>query len=327
MTKRQRIIEMISGRPTSRMKFITTKSRPPEKSNKILVTKVFGHNWYCERPTYFWSKFDLDFIEKGFLGEQKLLFPKVNESLVVFDKRGLFWSRYEMSSMGLLNYFLKNPLSYLEAMSTHHHDVKEVIKNLKAIRKIIKDDHFLKKNLKVFTKIYNHFCRFQSTVYLVFDEMAWQFRQFLRQHLPKALANVYFTNFLQGEMTKEALKLGYIKERGILEWVKTRGILYGMDLPPRLFYKPPKFFTEYPEDLQIISYLVEKGLSNEELRKFLAFRVIVPIGFQISEESQYIETSLLSAHLGIMVKLIAKKLNKSIDDLQKLRAEQIINLL
>ena len=327
MTKRQQIVKTISKNPLEKMRVITTKSRPEEKSNKILITRIKGQDWYCERPTYFFSKFDRSFLEKGFLEEQEILFPKDKEILTVFDERGLFWSHYKISSFGLVEYFLKNPSAYLSAMAKHEDDIGQIVDGLKKIKPKINNNEFLEDNLLEFVKLYNLFYRFLATIYMTFDELAWQFRQFLHCHLPKEIANAYFTNFLGGEMTKEALKLGYVKERGMLEWSKTRGVLYGMDLPSRLFYKPPKFFTEYSDDIKIISCLVKKGISNDELHKFFAFRAIVPLGFQINEESQYFETSMLSAHLGILAKKAAKKLNKSIDDLQSLSVNQIVNLL
>lgn len=327
MTKRQEIIKTISKHPIEKMRVITTSSRPKEKSNKVLITKVGKQNWYCERPTYFWSKFDRSFVEKGFLEEQEILFPKNKEPLIVIDERGLLWSHYKMSSFGLVKYFLENPTAYLSAMAQHGSDVEQIMNSLKKIKTNINNAKFFKNNLLEFVKLYSLFYRFQATIYTTFDELAWQFREFLHQNLSKEIANIYLTNFLGGEMTKEALKLGYVEERGMLELSKGRGVLYGMDLPPRLFYKSPKFFTEYPDDIKVISLLTRKKISSSDLNKFFAFRTIVPAGFQINEESQYFETSMLSAHLGILVKEISKKLNKSIDDLQSLSVKQIINLL
>lgn len=324
---REQIIEIISQLDTEKTKVIRVNCRPREKSNKVLVTEVDGHQWYCERPTYFWSKFDLNFIQGPYYKEPELLFPEIKEPLIIFDNRGLCWLRYEMSSFGLLEYYLKNPLVYVEAMARHHEDLLILLDGLKNIEPLLEQEKFFKDNLKKFVELYALFYKYESSIFMLFDELVMQFRNLLRQFLDKGVVNAYFGNFLSGEMTKEALRLGFVEERGALELSTTRGVLYGMDIPPRIFYKDPKFYFNYEQDLDILSALIKKGISSYDLRKFLAFRIIVPIGFQINEESQYFETSLLSAHLGVLAKQVAKKLNKTIPELQKLNLEEIFNLI
>lgn len=327
MKSRKEIAKIISKRPPEKIKTIKVKCRPREKSNKVLVTRVLGHDWYCERPNYFWSEFDLDFVGKPYLDEPKILRPDISEPMALFDDKGLYWTRAEVTSFNLVKLFLTNPSLYINVMAMHEADIKIIVDKLQRVRKTIRNEKHLKHNLLEFTGLYNLFYRTQLTIYMTFDELALQFRQFLHKHLPKELANIYFTDFLQGEMTKKALELGYVEERGKIELQTIRGVLYGMDITPRVFYTLPKFFIESSHDQEVISRLIEKKLPSEEMKRFFAFRMIVPLGFQINEESQYFETSMLSAHLGVIAKKIAKKLSISIEELQTMSVKKIIRLI
>src|SRR3989338_5072417 len=326
MTKQQ-IVRIISSTPRDRMKIKRVQCRPKEKSNTVLVTKVGTHRWYCERPSYFWSKFDQSFVARGYIAEQKLLFPTIQEPLGVFDQQGLWWTREELSSFFLVEHFTQNPTQYLWAMSLHTHDVQEVVQKLQKIKPTLSNPRHFANNLHTFVELYTQFYRFQATVYMVFDEMAWEFRKLLLRYLPKENVNTYFPRFLSGEATRKALQKGFIQERGRVEYQTTRGILYAMNLKPQAFYVPPRFFHSFPEDDEIISLLLARNISPKDLQQFLAFRTIVPVGFQINEEAQYTESTGLSAHVGVLMRALAKYLNKPLDTFQSMNVESIVKLL
>ena len=102
---REQIVKIISSIPEEKFKVIRVKCRPPEKSNKVLTTVIDGHTWYAERPKYFWSAFDRSFHGKAYVLEEKLLRPDIKEPLGLFDHKGRWWTRQEMSSFGLVNFF------------------------------------------------------------------------------------------------------------------------------------------------------------------------------------------------------------------------------
>ena len=323
---RPQIANIISKRPTETMQTVRVYSRPPEKTNYYLVTMVGGHRWYCERPKYFWQTLDKSLFERAYYDEQKFLFPHIKEPMAVFDRRGLFWAREEISSIGLIPYFLKNPTKYLWWMSDHTARVERIMEKLKEIEPTLTKEKYFAKNLKTFKELYYELYLAQSTIFMVVDELVWRFRQFLLTHLPKELVNVYFPHFLAGEATKLALSTGHVKERGALEYSTTRGVLYAMNMTPRAFYAQPRFFTEYPHDKEVLNKLT-KTLKPAQLEEFIAYRWIVPASIQISEESQYAETSGMSAHFGRLMRAIAKKLKIPVENTQKMTVEQLIKKL
>jgi hypothetical protein len=176
-------------------------------------------------------------------------------------------------------------------------------------------------------KAYRLFYKFEAVLFNFFDDLVLHFREFLITHCGLVKANEYFPNFLQGEMTKEALAKGYITVRGNAEAQTTRGVLYGLGIKPFVFYRLPKFFHEFPEDKEIIGVLFKQRVSQKQLELFFAFRFLIPIGFQINEESQYVESSMLSAHFGELMKRVAQKLKRSISELQEIPIQKIIRLL
>lgn len=326
MTRAQ-IAKIISARPEKSYKVIHVKCRPPEKSNKVLVTVVRGRKWYSERPKYFFSVFDRSFLAKGYLAEENLLYPDIKEPLGLFDSKGRWWAREEMSSFGLVKLFLKNPTLYLWIMSRHTQNVKNIVQTIKNIAPTLTKPKFFKQNLKTFTDLYYLMCEAQGSIYTTFDELVWQFRELLLKYLKKEQVNTYFPQFLAGEATKHALEKGYVKERGMLEYVSDRGVLYAKDLKPRAFYSPPHFFPDFHQDAEIINSLIENKVTKEDLQKFFAFRVIVPLGFQINEESQYAETAVLSAHLGTLVKSLSKNIKLPIEKIKSLPLKVITGKL
>ncbi len=324
---REELVTTISQRPLDTMEVIHVHCRPAEKSNEVLVTEIDGHRWYAERPKYLWSPFDLSFLEAPYLAEQHRVYPDIHEPLNLFDQRGLFWSRHEMSSFGLLDFFTANPARYLAIMSEHTNAVRQIVETLTQIGPTLGDKSRLSENLQTFVTLYGKMYEAHSSIFILFDELAWQAREFLLAELPKPLVNEYFPNFLAGEATKKALELGYVAERGALEYATTRGVLYAMQLPPRAFYAEPHLFTQYSEDRSFVQALHDHGIGSDKLERFMAYRLMLPAGFQINEEAQYIETAGLSAHLGVVVKAITAHLGVSIDAIQTMTVPELIQQL
>ena len=324
---RATIANILSERKDTDFKIIHVKCRPPEKSDRVLTTIINGHTWYAERPTYYWSAFDRSFVSKPYINEEQLLYPGIKEPLGLFDAKGRWWVREEMSSFGLVKHFLRFPTLYLSIMATHTNNVKEIVRVLKKIKPTLSKPRYFKKNLQTFLELYQRMYEAHAAIFTIFDELVWQFRGLLLKHLPKETVNTYFPKFLSGEATKEALKKGYTEERGTLEYETTRGVLYAMNLRPRTFYVPPHYFPDFLEDPNIIAMLLEHGTSQTDMQNFFAFRSIVPLGFQINEEAQYTETSGLSAHLGILMRAVSKKLKTPLEKLQNMTVTKIAKKL
>jgi hypothetical protein len=320
----QKVKEKISKIPLEEMKVIKTKCRPPEKSNEILEVQIDKNKWYCERPKYFWSKLDQSFIKKSFQQEAKLLFND-QEKNVFFDERGLWWVSYELSSFYLLPYFLENPTEYIWVMSQHMMDVQRVIEILKQVHCDLNDNQKLVLNLQRLANAYFLKYHFSSSVFFVFDELIYQFRLFLLKHLDKSIVNVYLNKFLRAEITKEMLEHSHGNR--LVKEADSRGVLYASGTEPVVYYRRPKYFHEYSEDMDIIEELIKKNISKTNYLKFIAFRLMVPIASQVNEEAQYVESQMLSAHTSFIMKKVAQKLKMSILDLEKLSYQQIINLL
>lgn len=324
---RAKIADIISAGPLDEMESITTVSRPAEKSNTILVTEIEGKKWYCERPRYTWSLLDRSFFEKPFVVEERLLYPNISEPMGVFDARGLWWAREEMSSIGLVPYFLKNPTRYLRMMARHTANVEASVKGLAKRKDTLGDPAEAADNLAEFITHYERMYECLATIFMAFDELAFQFRQFLLARCTKEQVNTYFPQFMSGESTKAALAAGYLDHEEPAESASSRGVLYAMHRTPRLFYASPKFFHAFDDDGTIMRHLINNGISDKELELFFAFRTIVPAGFQINEESQIMESMILSPHLGIVMKAASAALGKSIDELTEMRIDDVIESL
>lgn len=320
----KKVKEKISQIPLEKMKVIKVKCRPAEKSNEILEIKLGKKKWYCERPKYFWSKLDQSFIKKSYQQESKLLFGTKGED-VVFDKRNLWWVSNRLSSFYLLPYYLEHPRKYIWAMSQHMIDVQKVIKVLEQIHQDLKKDQKLVANIQHLANAYFLKYRFPSSVFFVFDGLIYEFKLFLLKYLDKATVNVYLNKFLRAEITKEMLEGGYGGR--LVQEVQSRGVMYAAGTDPVVYYRRPKFFHEYEEDMDIIEKLIKRNISKKEYLKFLSFRIMVPIGAQVNEEAQYVESQMLSAHTSFIIKKVARKLKMSVSDLEKLSYQQIINLL
>ncbi len=290
----------------------------------MLKVTIGGKEWYCERPSYEWTRLDLGFVKKGFFAEQKLLFPEIREPLGVFDAKGRWWARRELSSYGLVEYFVEHPAVYMRMMALHTRDVEIITSSLRAVQKRLADPRQFVKHLRMFQRLYQLMYRAQASVFMAFDPLAWEFRKFLLRFLTREEVNHYYPRFLAGEATKVALKKGYVQERKQVEYAQTRGVLYGIHLKPRAFYAEPQFFHAYPEDAAMVRALQERGASQKDIDRFFAFRMIVPLGFQINEEAQYVETAGLSAHLGVLMCAIAKKIAVKVSDLQKMSVLSLI---
>lgn len=318
------IRKKISDIPLKKMRLIKAKCRPPEKSNEILEVIMDGGKWYCERPGYFWSKLGESLVVKGWLEEPKLILDD-KDGTGFFDKRGLWWTSYKLSSFYLVPYYLENPSKYVWAMSEHLIDVQKVIATLKQVHRDLDKQKKFALNIERMAQAYYFHYRFPSTIYMIFDELVYQFKLFLLKYFDKKTANIYLSRFLRAEITKEMLEGGY-GEKLVFD-PESRDVLYASGTEPVIYYRRPKFFHEYPEDMDIVQSLIEKGISKKEYLKFSAFRWIIPIAAQVNEEAQYVESQMLSAHISYLVKKIAKKVNKSVKDLEKLSYRQIIKLL
>ncbi|MEK7618934.1 MAG: PEP-utilizing enzyme [Patescibacteria group bacterium] len=325
--KKEQISAEISSRSLEGMTAITTYCRPVEKSNTILVTVVDGKKWHCERPRYFWSALDRSFLEAPFIAEEHLLYPAAEEPMGVFDDRGLWWARQEMSSIGLVPFFLKNPSVYLRMMARHTRNVGEIVRSLEHIKSSLSDPSAAATNLRAFVTMYGTMYDCQATIFTTFDELAYQFRQFLLDRLPREQVNRYFPQFLSGEATKAALENGILENEDGVEQTASRGVLYAMHRTPHLFYAQPKFFPAIDGDDEIAQSLIKAGCTADELEKFFSFRSMIPAGFQINEESQYMESVILSPHLGIVMRAVSSVLNRSIAELEEMSVQQIIDTL
>ncbi len=321
---RDELLQYFSIKQDADFTVVHVQCRPPEKSDEILVAEVGEHKWYCERPKYFWSALDQSLISQGYLAEQHLVYPEINEPLGFFDHKGRWWQREEMSSFGLLKHYLAHPAHYVAMMAMHTYDAEAVVKTLAKIKPQLGQSQYLAEHLHTFQQLYTRFYRTESSIFMLFDELAWQFRQFLLDRLPKELVNRYFPSFLTAEITKEALAKNYVADREMLEYSTTRGVLYAKDLEPRAFYVSPQFFPSVPEDHEILSALIGQDLSLAEIEHFIAYRTMLPAGFQINEESQYIESSGLSAHLGVLMKVVIKQLDLSLEQVQNMPIEKLI---
>lgn len=133
----------------------------------------------------------------------------------------------------------------------------------------------------------------------MFDELVLRFRNLLHSFLPKSLANTYFCEFLQAEITKEAIKHNALGEAGILD----RSITYSK-IKPIIFYREPKLFFSSPLDNEVLEKLYGSSLYQQRpelLNEFLGLRLIVPISIQLSEEAQYFENKMCCPLMTIVL--------------------------
>ncbi len=277
-----------------------TKARPAEKSNEILELEADSRIFRCERPRYFHKKFDIALYTLGFEKEGEIIYGK--KIPVFFDRKGRWWCGEELSSHGLLNFFLANPQKYIEVFIKKTEDTKALITTAEQVLKQVYADDILTiiGSLKKLSNIFHVFYSYHFVTYVLFDELVYEFKQFLDRYLPKKLANTYMCEFLQAEITKEAIKAGVIGEkRG------ARDSTYSDD-KPCVFYRPPKLFFESKLDNEVVAELKKQNISDEEMQKFLALRTITPISIQISEEGQYLESKMFCAMMSIVIDKISQ---------------------
>ena len=123
----------------SKITSYTTKARPAEKSNQILELDVDGKIFRCERPKYFHQKFDIAIYTPGFEKEGYLIYNR--KIPFFFDKKGLWWCAEELSSKGMMKFFLANPQKYIEVFTKKTQDTKEIIKIAEeTLKQIYADD-------------------------------------------------------------------------------------------------------------------------------------------------------------------------------------------
>lgn len=298
-----------------------------EGKNRLLKVKHRGMNLICERPDYFLKGFELDLFVSPFDIDGKIIYGKDIE--IYFDQKGRWWCPEELSSEYLVNFFIKNPLNYFGIMSRKLHDTKKVIKTLKQINKKLGSlkSADLIDNLNKLKDCYHLFYSYYSPTYIVYDDLVLRFRQLLRKFLPVKEANVYFCEFLQAEITKEAIKHNVVGENT----VKNRTPTTAKDKVV-IFYKEPKLFHRSNLDNKVLERLYTDDLANEFREEFLALRLIVPIAIQISEEAQYIECKMLWPITALLLENINKYLidrNKieSTEDIKNYSIHKLISLL
>lgn len=293
----------------------TTPVRPAHKNNEIWEIKIDGRIYWCERPLYKWSKLDQSMYLETHKKEGKLLFGK--EIDVFFDQNGREWYEKELTSKYLLNFFTNNPIKYIEIMSRRHANMKKIISTMNEVHQSIysTDVSIMLSNLTKIKQCFDMFYDTQGSVFMLFDDIVYRFRDVLHSFLEKKEANSYFCEFLQAEITKEALKLGYAEEFNS----KSRSSTYGKT-EPVVFYKNPIFIYSSEKDLEVFAKAA--SLPDDE---FFALRLIMPIGMQINEEAQYVESRILTAHFRVLINNVAKVLK--IKDVENVEYNEIISRL
>lgn len=297
--------------------------------NKKLKTRYKGLNLVCERPFYFYllKKFEVSLLSQPFDSDGKIIYGKDIE--IYFDQKGRWWCPEELSSEYLTLFFIKNPLKYLEIMSRKLQDTKRVIKTLKQINKKIDslNNKDLVDNLNKLKCCYYLFYSYYSSTLIVYDELVLRFRQLLKKFLPVKEANLYFCEFLQSEMTKEAIKRNIVGEFAMKSKIPTT-----VKDRPNIFYKEPKFFCTSKLDNTVLEKINTSNLTKEEVKEFFALRLITPLAIQISEEAQYIECKMLWPIAILLLENINKHLIdenkiKSTEDIKDYSISELISML
>lgn len=311
----------ISHFPKEKMTIRITPARPAEKSHEIYSLEIDGKKWFCERPRYHFSRLDESLWTPAFFNEGKILFDS-DDVLSVFDHTGLPWVREELGSQSLLQYYLKHPERYVSAMTNHHSDVSHVLALVERIHQTLDNTSELGANLDRLYQAYNLFYRYPSSLFYLFDELIYHFKQLLLKYLDKKTVNIYFTQFLSAEMTKEVIEKGHGRNL-IISRPQSRGVLYAAGTEPVVFYRRPKFFHEFSNDMEMIEALQSRGITAEDMKQFLACRWIVPIAVQTNEEAQYLESQILSSHASYILGKMSRILNKSLDELEQMSYQDI----
>ena len=288
----------------------TTEARAAP-NNEIWEWERDGQLYVCERPAYTLKKLEIELLSKGFENESTLLFGKVLPFF--FEDNGRWWAHPALGSKELLKLFTKDPTAYINAIVHKTQSVKRVMQVLRDAEKSLdaEGSEALLRNFRKLADAYVQFYSYHFITYIVSDEIVLRCRKVLESFLLRKEMNEYFTNFLQAEITKEAIKHGAIGETA---WLK-RDLFYS-NMKPVLFYREPKVFFDFPQDGEVIAKLFDARLPSETVQEFLALRLITPISVQISEEGQYIESKMLCPLMKITLEKIKTLLVKNtlIDD-------------
>lgn len=304
------------------IKYIT-KARPAPK-NEIWEQEIDGQTFICERPQYKNSHLEVEWFTTCFKEEAIMVFGK--ELPFFFDEEGRWWVHPQLCSKEMLQYFIAHPTKYVSTMSRKVQDVNTIIATLREIEPSLgtKDPQQLRKH---FEQLYDSIVKFYSyyfITYILFDEMVLRFQEILQSFLEEKDANVYMTEFLRAEITKEAIRHGAIGET-----TEQRRDVFYSDVQPIIFYKEPKFLMASEYDNEVIAKLFASQPSAEHIQEFFALRLMVPLGFQINEEAQYVESKMLFPMMKMTLENIQKVLMgqevlQVQDDIRQLSREKII---
>ncbi len=309
------------------MKKYATLARPAPK-NEIWEQEIDGQTYLCERPHYTLKKLEVELLKECFERESLMLFGK--KLPLFFEGNGRWWADPEICSAKLMERCIKNPQLYIKTMAQKVQDVKEVIQILHEINQKIEEKNpaILREQFTKLVEAYFLFYSYHFITFVLFDEMALKFKNILQQFLSRGDANQYFTEFLQAEMTAEAIRRGAVQDDTAQQ---SRDLFYSA-CKPTIFYKEPKFFTEYAYDNEIIAKLYDSTPSPLIVQEFFALRLLVPLGFQINEEAQYIESKMLCPIMKIILEkirifLVQQGLFEKEKDIRELGVEEIISKL
>ncbi len=273
----------------------TTEARAAP-NNEVWELEKDGKKYVCERPAYTLKKLEVELLSKGFEDESMLLFGKVLPFF--FEDNGRWWAHPSLGSREMLSVFVKDPLAYIKAVIHKIDAVKNVVHILREVEVSLdaKDSATLFENFRKLVSAYVQFYSYHFLTYIVSDEIVLRFRKLLESFLSRKEMNAYFTDFLQAEITKEAIKVGAIGETTELK----RDLMYSA-MKPIIFYREPKLFFDFSKDNAVVTKLCAAHLSPETFREFFALRLITPISIQINEEGQYIESKMLCPMIKIVL--------------------------
>lgn len=263
----------------------TTLARPAAKSNEIWHFDLEDVHYICERPKYLFPRLNLDIYTRAFKQESLLIYGK--ELPFFFDQKGRYWAHENLGSQKLMEFFIQHPEKYIALASHKVQTMKLLIPLLKELEKNVtrNDSVQLERNFEQIIRVFTEFYQYHFFTFILFDELVLRFRNLLHSFLPKSLANTYFCEFLQAEITKEAIKHNALGETGVLD----RSITYSK-IQPIIFYQEPKLFFSSSLDNNVLEKLYQQ--KPEIIKEFLALRLIVPISIQLSEEAQYFESKM-----------------------------------
>lgn len=306
------------------MKKYTTEARPAPK-NGIWEEEFHGQLFITERPYYTVKKLDVEILTNAFRNESKLLFGKVVPFF--FDEEGRWWAHPSLCSKEMLQMFIQNPLFYFQIIAhkiaTVRDQVMPVVKEIMSDLDTIEPQK-LASHLTTLVETFTQYYSYHFITYILFDELVLHFRKLLETFLTKKESNLYFSQFLQAEITKAAMEAGAIGETTTLR----RDVMYS-DSKPIFFYREPKLFFDFKSENEVIAKFYATKPSPEALSEFFALRLITPISIQISEEGQYIESKMLCPLMKVTLEKISTSLRKNgllgdHEDVQDLTKDEII---